>query len=101
MGLIATWNYVFHQVSNVFLFLFNSSLSVKSDDGLVDYLVDFASCPGRWVLAKWLEIIEDDRRPGPQELERGSKYSGEHDLCPLLSVTGAGSYLLAGKVRPF
>jgi hypothetical protein len=56
MGLIAAWNYVYHQVLNVFLFLFTPSLLVKSDDRLFDYLVDFASCPDRWVLAKWLEI---------------------------------------------
>jgi hypothetical protein len=56
MGSIAAWNYVYHQVSNVFLFLFTSSLSVDSDDRLFDYVLDFASCLDRWALAKWARI---------------------------------------------
>jgi hypothetical protein len=74
VGLIAAWNDVYHQVPNVFLFLFTSPLSVKSDDRLFDYLVDFASCPDRWVLAKWPEITtRDDQWSNKEEISTVAK----------------------------
>jgi hypothetical protein len=71
--LIAAWNYVYHQVSNVFLFLFTSSLSVDSDDRLFDYVLDFASCPDRWVLAKLARITTRHQWGNEEEIPTISK----------------------------
>jgi hypothetical protein len=48
VGLIAAWNDVYHQVPNVFLFLFTSPLSVMIDSLIILWILPAAQTVGYW-----------------------------------------------------
>jgi hypothetical protein len=49
------------------------SLSVGSDDRLFDYVLDFAGCPDRWILAKLVRITTRHQWGNEEEIPTISK----------------------------